>query len=153
MKRLNSRMTYFSKVGFPLIWYGFLSFFIVAAQFEAEGMFERTMFFVVPIFMAVIGYMVMKQSFLSLINEVYRQGDTLIFKNGSEQVRISVRDIINAHYYTMSQPPQCVLRLRYETKFGKELTFMPKIGGKIFSYNADVEQLVDDVDRQNMRSR
>ncbi|WP_338293078.1 hypothetical protein [Planctobacterium marinum] len=142
-------MTWFHKRLFPLVWFGFLVFFFVMAPFSTEDTTKRIIFMVAPFPMALFGYFLMKKLIFGLVDEVYRQQDQIICRNGDKEERFNLSDIQSALYYTHSQPAKCVLRLRRNSNFGREIEFIPKINGNIFSFNADVEQLVDDVDRLN----
>lgn len=148
MTRLNSKLTYLNKYLFPLVWFGFLLFFFIKAPQSAKTEVQYWVFTVAPFPMALFGYFLMRRFFFRLVNEVYRQGDTIICRNGGEEARIKLSDIQTAIYYTQTQPHKFVLRIKYETPFGREIEFVPKIGWRIFSFNADIERLLDDVLQQ-----
>jgi hypothetical protein len=126
MKKLSSRVTFFYKRVFPIIWFGFLGIFSVISMFaEIQGKGPDIMLFLVPLSMAVLGYYIMKKLVFDLIDEVYDEGRTLLFKNGGKEVRVNLVEIKNVSYTTAVNPPRVTISLRYETELGKELTFSP----------------------------
>ncbi len=144
--RLNSRTSYISKYLFPTVWFGFLLAFMVMAPQSTDEVGKQWVFTLAPIPMAVFGYYFMKQLIFGLVDEVYRDGHSIHCYSGSKQASFTLNDIQSAIYYTQTQPHKCVLRLRRETPWGREVEFVPKIGWRFFSYNADVETLIDEVD-------
>jgi hypothetical protein len=105
------------------------------------------MFFLVPIFLATLGYYIMKTLVFDLIDEVYDEGRTLLFKNGGKEVRVNLAEIKNVSYATAVNPPRVTISLRYETELGKELTFSPPASIIPFKKNKDIEELIDRIDK------
>ena len=147
MKKLTSRSTFFSKKVFPVIWFGFLTFFVITSQFAGGDKGAGPMFVVMPIFMAVFGYFIMKKLVFDLIDEVYDDGDSLLFKNSGKEVRVSLQDIKNVSYQTLMNPPKVTLSLRHETDLGNELSFSPPMSFIPFKKNKDIEELIDRIDQ------
>ena len=86
MKKLTSKATFFNKRIFPLIWFGFLGVFLCVGLFSiASGKGPVVPFLVVPIGMAIFGYFLMKKLIWDLIDEVYDDGTSLLFKNVDEK--------------------------------------------------------------------
>ena len=86
MKKLSSRSTFFHKRIFPFIWFGFLGFFVLTALFaDRKHSSADIMLFIVPVFMAAIGYFIMKKLVFDLIDEVYDEGSSLLFKNNGKR--------------------------------------------------------------------
>lgn len=148
MKKLSSRVTFFYKRVFPIIWFGFLGIFIVISMFaEIQGKGPEIMLFLVPLSMAVLGYYIMKKLVFDLIDEVYDEGQSLLFKNGGKEVRVNLVEIKNVSYTTAVNPPRVTVSLRYETELGKELTFSPLASIIPFKKNKDIEELIDRIDK------
>lgn len=153
MKRLSSKSIYFYKIIFPTIWFGFLAFFIFVGFLENQkrntsDIVALFMPIIVPLVMAVIGYFFMKKLVFDLINEVYDEGASLLFKNGQKEVRVNLRDIKNVSYSTMVNPPRVTLSIRHKTVFGDELSFSPPISFIPFKKNRDVLELIDRIDKE-----
>ena len=105
------------------------------------------MIFVVPVFMAVIGYFVMKNLVFDLIDEVYDEGSSLLFKNNGKTVRINLTDIKNVSYSVMVNPPRVTISVRHKTEFGDELSFSPPGSLIPFKKNKEITELIDRSDR------
>ena len=147
MKKLTSKATFFHKRVFPLIWFGFLGVFLCVGLFSnASGKGPGVMFLVVPIGMAIFGYFIMKKLVWNLIDEVYDESTSLLFRNGNQEVRVSLKDIKNVSYSTMTNPPRVTLSIRYKTALGDELTFSPPASWVPFKKNKDIERLIDRID-------
>lgn len=148
MKRFSSKTTFFYKVIFPVIWFGFLGIFVLVASFgnrKAAG--PDVMLFIVPVFMAAFGYFLMKKLLFDLINEVYDEGSSLLFKNGQKEVRVELREIKNVSYSPMVSPPRVTISLRSNTELGDELSFTPPISFIPFKKNPDIIELIDRIDQ------
>ena len=148
MKKLSSRSTFFHKRIFPFIWFGFLGFFVLTALFaDRKHSSADIMLFIVPVFMAAIGYFIMKKLVFDLIDEVYDEGSSLLFKNNGKTVRVNLTDIKNVSYSVVVNPPRVTLSLRCKTEFGDELSFSPPISFIPFKRNPDILELIDRIDR------
>jgi len=152
MKKLTSKATFFHNRVFPLIWFGFLGFFICIGLFtntSKDG--PAIMFLVVPIAMAAFGYFFMKKMVWDLIVEVYDEGTSLLFRNRNQEVRVNLKDIKNVSYSTLTNPPRVTLSIRYKTALGDELSFSPPAGWVSFKKNKDIESLIDRIDEARGR--
>jgi len=148
MKKLSSKSTFFLKRIFPLLWFGFIVFSIMIGFFApSQDKAETIMIFVGPAFMAVIGYFLMKNLIFDLIDEVYDEGSTLLFKNNGKTVRVNLTDIKNVSYSVVINPPRVTISLRHKTEFGDELTFSPPSSLIPFKKNKDIVELIDRIDR------
>jgi hypothetical protein len=105
------------------------------------------MLFIVPVFLAFVGYFIMKKMVWDLVDEVYDEGESLLFKNNGKQERISLREIKNVSYTTMANPPRVTISLRRRSVFGSEVSFSPQVSMIPFRKNPDIEDLIDRVDR------
>jgi hypothetical protein len=148
MKKLSSKSTFFYKRIFPAIWFGFLGIFILTVLFaDRNGSSEDIMIFVVPVIMAAIGYFIMKNLVFDLMDEVYDEGSSLLFKNNGKTVRVNLTDIKNVSYTVVINPPRVTLNLRCKTEFGDEISFSPPGSLIPFKKNKDIVELIDRIDR------
>jgi hypothetical protein len=148
VKKLSSKSTFFYKRIFPAIWFGFLVFFIVTGLFaDGKDITADVMIFIVPAFMAVIGYLLMKNLVFDLMDEVYDEGSSLLFKNKGKTVRVNLADIKNVSYAVVVSPPRVTLSLRCKTEFGDEISFSPPASLIPFKKNKDIVELIDRIDR------
>lgn len=145
MQRISSRTTFFSKRVFPVIWFGFLAVFIAIGLTQSRsGM--PVPFLVMPVLMAGIGFLIMKKFVLDLADEVFDDGDALIFRFGSEQQRIPLSEIMNISYSYIQNPPRVTLTLRTPCQFGKEVSFSPPARFLPFAKSPIVAELIERVD-------
>jgi hypothetical protein len=148
MKKLSSKSTYFFKRIFPVLWFGFISLFtglLLFANTEYNGLGLSFLF--VPVFLAIIGYFLMKKIVWDLVDEVYDEGESLLFKNNGKQERVGLREIKNISYTTMINPPRVTIALRRNTAFGSRISFTPQTRLIPFRVNPDIEELIDRVDK------
>ena len=147
MKRLTSRVTYYQKKIFPSFWFGLLGLFVcVALVTGAVNISLGLILILVPAFRAAIGYVIMKKLVFYLIDEVYDEGETLLFREKGKEVRVSLADIKNVSYSWRMSPPRVTLSICYMTELGDELTFSPTASFIPFRKNKDIEELIDRID-------
>ncbi len=148
MQRISSRSTFFSKRVLPVIWFGFLAIFFLAPLLakKSAGGPPVVVFFLVPAFMAVFGFFLMKKMVLDLADEVQDDGDALIVRFGSEQQRIPLSEIINLSYSYMQSPNRVTLTLRNPCQFGKEVSFSPPARFLPFAKSPIVADLINRID-------
>jgi hypothetical protein len=147
MKKLGSKLTFYYKKIFPLIWFGFLGVFLVVgltSKIPTNG--PGIMFILMPIFMATVGYIFMKKFIWVLMDEVYDEGGALLFRNKGQEVRVNLKDIKNVSYSVLTNPPRVTLSLRRQTDFGDELSFCPPASWIPFKKNKDIEELIERID-------
>jgi hypothetical protein len=154
VKKISSSLTVFNKKIFPVLWFGSLAFFVVAAIFTG-GVEKGLMFLVVPIVMAVFGHFLMKKLVWDLADEVYDCGDGLLVRNRGEEDVIALSNVMNVSASTSMNPPRVTLRLVTPSKFGSEVVFSPVIGFTLnpFARNQVAEDLIVRVDQARSRRR
>jgi hypothetical protein len=146
--QISSRMTFFYKRVFPIFWFGFLTLVIIgpAAIAWNNEQAPQPMLFVVPIFMMVFGYFIMKKMVFGLVDQVFDVGDALLVKNGAQQEQIPLADITNISYAQMMNPPQVTLSLRRPTSFGEKVTFCAPTRLMPFASSPVIDDLIKRVD-------
>ena len=97
MPLMSSRMTFFYKRIFPVIWFGFLAVFFLLALIQglAADSLAFLPFLVVPVVLAIVGYQFMKRMAFNLVDEVFDLGDALLVRSGGQEERIALADIKN----------------------------------------------------------
>lgn len=132
------------------MWFGIILLFISMALFaESKGINSHDIVpaIITAIFMAGIGYIIMKNLVFDLMDEAYDEGSSLLFKNNGKSVRINLTDIKNVSYTVVINPPRVTLSLRHKTEFGNEITFSPSASLIPFRKNKDIVELIDRIDR------
>lgn len=75
MTPISSKVTFFCKRVFPVIWFGLLLFIFMSLLFSASGggpSFDPQ-FLIVPVLMAISGYWIMKKWCLVLLTRCWMQ--------------------------------------------------------------------------------
>lgn len=130
MRKLSSKMTALHKKAFPLVWFGGLAAVIVitllAGALDKEG---GLVIVVMPFFMAIFGYFLFKNLLWDLVDEVYDGGSFLLVKNGGQEFRVPLTDIVNVNCTIAVNPPRITLRLKgksAQSALGTEVVFSPQ---------------------------
>jgi hypothetical protein len=153
-KRISSRNTRFYKRIFPVLWFGAVAAFLAVGVGTMRAAHPvPAEFFIAPVFMSVIGWFVMRRMVFDLADEVYDEGDALRVRNGGDEERIALADIVNVSYAGMTNPQRITLTLRNPGRFGREVTFSPPQSflGPLFRANPLVTELIDRVDAARRR--
>ena len=151
MTLISSRMTFVSKRVFPAVWFGFLALFVIAALAGSRGRDFQPVFLIIPLFMSVFGYFLMKKLVFDLVDEVWDDGTELVIKNRTVVERVPLSNIMNVSYMTLSNPPRVTLTLRNPGLLGKEITFSPPVRWIPFARSPIVDQLIERIDAARAR--
>jgi hypothetical protein len=147
MRCISSRATWWYKRIFPIVWFGFLIFFVIVNVFVIPGAaLSWVPAVLVAAVMAVVGYSAIKRFILDLVDEAWDDGDALIVKNGNDSDRIALSDISNVGYSPLMNPPRVTLSLRKPSRFGDKVSFCAPIRVLSFSAHPVVEDLIRRVD-------
>jgi hypothetical protein len=149
MIKISSSQTFIHKRVFPVAWFGFVTVFLVVgvAIMGFQKRFEPMMV-VVPIFMLVVGYFVMRLLVFDLVDEVWDDGDALVVRNRGVEETIPLKDIINVNYSGMTNPQRVTLTLREPGPFGAEITFSPPRSWFPFKQPQLVTDLIQRIDEE-----
>lgn len=148
MKRISSRSTFFYKRIFPLLWGGFVVFFVVTGLWGSGRAGAAVIpFLAAPVVMAIIGFALFRRLIFDLVDEVWDDGDVLIVRNAGTEERIALKNIINIGFSTMTNPERVTLTLREAGVVGKEITFSPPRRFLSFARSPIIGDLIERVDR------
>ncbi|MBN8742076.1 MAG: hypothetical protein BGP24_17925 [Lysobacterales bacterium 69-70] len=153
MKKISSDSTWFYKKVFPAMWFGLLAAFFVVSVTGNGLSTGGWKFLLMPCLMAIVGFFVMKNVVWDLVDEVHDCGDSLLVRNGSEEERIPLSNIINVNASTQTRPPRITLRLARPGRFGSQVAFSPpsKISFNPFALNPVAEDLIVRVDQARLK--
>ena len=153
MDIISSGQTFFLKKVVPLFWFGFLVLFFVIGMMG--NAWKDPMFFIGPIFMVVIGFVVMRMLIWNLADEVRDGGDYLLVRRGGKEERLPLSNVMNVGMSQFSNPRRLTLRLRKPGVLGDEVVFIPKSGFQLnpFARNKVAEDLIVRVDRLRNQAR
>jgi hypothetical protein len=143
MTKISSSCTTFHKRAFPALWFGFLAFFLAISLLTGAPKQDLS-FIVIPVVMAVFGFLIMKKLVWDLVDEVYDCGDALLIKNRGEETLVPLSNIMNVSVSTYVNPPRITLRLIKPVSFGEEIAFAPVTGFRLnpFAKNRVAEDLI-----------
>jgi hypothetical protein len=147
MRRISSKITFLYKRIFPVVWFGFLAVFAAAALIAGpDGQGQSLPFLIMPIFMAVLGYVVMRMFVFNLVDEVWDDGAALIVRDKGREDRVALSNIMNVSYSPFINPPRVTLMLRQPSNFGSEISFGAPASFLPFAKSPVIEDLIRRVD-------
>ena len=127
------------------MWFGFLAFFLVITIVKSE--FESILVSIGFLtFMGFMGFMLFKKMAWDLADEVYDNGDSLVFRKGRIEQIVCLKDIINIDYTHMGSPERVVLHTREKGEIGNELAFSLPMRFNFFKKDPYVRELIERVD-------
>ena len=146
MPLMSSKMTFFYKRVFPVIWFGFLAVFFLVALVKGSPAdpISNLPSLIIPVVMAIIGYQIMKK--MAFHDQVYDLGDALLVRNGGQEERIALADIKNVNFFPYMSPPQVTLSLRRASLFGDTIVFCAPARLMPLSPSPTIEKLIDRID-------
>lgn len=143
MKKISASGMFVTKRLLPALWFGALALFMVWAI--SQGVLETDPFFMVgPLLMVLVGYGYLKFRVRDLVDEVIDCGDSLLVRNGGDEVRVSLSDLMNVNFDTRGRMPRITLRVKHATRLGSEIAFTPKASFSLnpFYKNPIAENLI-----------
>ena len=150
MRRISSRTTFYYKRIFPIIWFGFLVFFMaipfIAPLIGGSTSGSPASFLFLPVFMMIGGYFFMKKFVFDLADEVLDAGDVLVIRNRHLEDRIALTDIMNVGYSPYANPRRVTLSLRAPSLFGDRVSFLPPVSFLPFSTSPIIDELIERID-------
>lgn len=154
MQRISSGSLAIGKVVFPAIWFGVLGIFLLIGLFgkDTRGNFSLAAV-VFPLFMAAVGYFIMKKTMWGLADEVLDAGDSLLVRRGHEQEQIPLANIINVGYEPMTNPHRVTLTLRSPGRFGNQISFYAQQKFLPFGQNPVITELIQRIDEARQAAR
>jgi hypothetical protein len=155
-QRISSRNTFFLKRVFPFIWFGCIAVTVVVALTALRHSTKPVplVIFIVPVFVLILVYVLLRRLVFDLADEVWDEGDALRVRFGTEEDRIPLQDIMNISYAGLTNPPRVTLTLRQARRFGRNVTFSPiqKLFGPLLrTSNPIVTDLIERVDAARRR--
>lgn len=157
MKRISSKRTRFYKQVFPVLWFAFIAIFVLAGLLPGRRtQVEVIPMLMVPVMMAVFGYLLFRRMLFDLVDEVWDDGDALVVSNAGVQERVPLSNIINIGYSLLTNPERVTLTLRDAGPLGKEFTFMPVRRPFSFRWlyrNPIIDELIGRVDQARRRAQ
>ncbi|TWT85321.1 hypothetical protein Pla123a_01280 [Posidoniimonas polymericola] len=138
----------FPTVGTALV--GVVMLIGVGAGIATRQTFVVAVFVGIPLFMAVFGVMVLKQTVLRLVDEVWDCGDTILIRNNGREHRFPLAAFSGIVCTKFRNPPQATLTLREpDDDLGGEIRFLPPGRPSPLSTPPAIEDLRSRIDATN----
>lgn len=157
MKRISSKYTFFYKRLFPVFWFAIVALVVVVPLVQPSARRPGPEIILMPAFMGIIGFVVMKRLIFGLVDEAWDDGDSLVFRNASQEVRVYLKDIKNVNYQLFVNPPRITVLPRQQTAFGDQISFYPSRRPRLLDVirgrNGQMMELIDRIDRARIDSR
>jgi hypothetical protein len=110
----------------PVIWLLFLMLPILTLRVASTGSAYPLWPSLVPALMIfIVGVALYRKLIFDLVDEVWFDGDQLLVKNRGEQGRTALADVVNINASTMTNPRRVTLMLRTDSRFGRDISFIP----------------------------
>jgi len=148
MKKINSKFTFLLKKIFPVFWLFILLTMLIVVLTQKQSIESIIIGSMMTFLMAFIGVLVYKCLLSNLIDEVFLDGDVLIFKNSGEQIRLNLTDIIDYKYQRHMNPHKVTLITRQPTKLGKQLMFLAPTTFVPFKKNEGIMKLLEQLNKE-----
>jgi hypothetical protein len=103
-----------------------------------------------PLALALFGYFI-HTMVIDGCDEVWDDGQSLVFKRRGTQARIDLRDIESVRYSKMRDPPLVTLSLRTPTIFGTKIFFWAPHRGMPFSRSSIIDELIERIEASRTR--
>lgn len=153
MRRLSSKATFWHKRVFPVLWFGFLFVWTVAAvasMWRGEG--PSPTILLLPLLMGFLGFFIMKSLVLDLVDSVWDAGTELVVRDKGLEDRIPFRNILNIGHSNFTNPSRIALSLREPSRFGTEVTFSPPLNFVFWKTHPLFHELIRRVDEARCKS-
>ena len=148
MKRINSKFTFLLKKIFPVFWVMILFSMFVVILIHNQKIETLFIGIFVTLFMLVIGLLVYKFLLSNLMDEVYLDGENLVFRNSGEQIKLFLTDIKDYKYQRHMNPHNVTINTKHHTKFGKKLVFLAPTTYVPFRKNEVIMQLLEKLNKE-----
>lgn len=143
MKRI-ARTPFFLKWVFPIIWFGILALGAFRILNRAQTDIALVL---IPVGIAVVGFVVMRRFIWSLADEVLDSGEFLLVRKGDLEQKIYLSDIVNIDYMRLTSPPRVTILCRTPGPLGTEVAFIAPITFNPFKKPRLIQDLIERVDR------
>lgn len=151
MRLVSSRLTFYYKRVFPIIWIG--GCIVVAALGVYGGLSNGgnisglLPFAVILPVILMFGLFFIRKFVSDLVDEVWDDGSALVVKDRGQEQRVELADIKNVNYTATMNPPRVVLSLRRPTLFGDQIAFCAPMRFMPLTASPVINDLIDRVDQ------
>lgn len=123
MQTISATGTAFYKYVFPAFWFGILGVFLVAALVSGAAA-KSLICLAAPLFLGILGYLLMRELVFDLADEVVDAGDHLIVRRSGQEIQVPIGDIVKVSTALRQNPPRVTLHLKGPSELGTDIHFM-----------------------------
>jgi hypothetical protein len=146
MRLLSSRATFFQKRVRPAVYFGGLLIFATALSLTLGGSVALLPLRIVPVVTIVVCYFMYKRLDVDLVDEVLDDDNALVIRNGHEEARIPLSEIIDVSYSRFVNPREVTLSLRAPSVFGNRIRFYMPVPSAPFATIPVIDELIERID-------
>lgn len=147
MRLLSSKSTWWYKRGMPVVFFGFVVLVSFIGAREAIAREQSLVpFFLAPLVMSGVLWLVFRRFIVELVDEVWDDGDSLVIKKKSIDETVLLKSVVNVNDLTSVNQPMVTLLLRDPCRFGREVSFVPQGGVKLGRRNPIATELIERID-------
>ncbi len=135
--------TFFYKKTLPGYCFGFLLIFTAISVTTGNPSY----FILIPIFLSVLLFFILRILVWDLVDEVFDCGDSLLFREKGVEQLVPLSEVVNIDVMAFSSPERVTVRTRTEGELGRtNLTFAAPMRLNVLSENSMVNDLIRRVD-------
>lgn len=99
-----------------------------------------------PLILAVIGYFMMKDGMIGLVDEVIDCGEYLLIKQEGNETQVYLSDIVQFEYAYATNPPMVSMTYQKYQKNGKTIRFSPALQGDLSRPDPEIQRLIQRIE-------
>jgi hypothetical protein len=145
MKLLSSKITIFYKYILPAIWLAVLVYIVYASISTVGVEVFKTIFTVIFLFVLMLGFFILKEFHMGLVDEVWDGGDFLLVKNKGKEGKIYLTNIKNIKYGAISNIDKVTLTLDEPGIFGEKISYNARMSVNPFKRDPLVKMLEEKI--------
>jgi hypothetical protein len=143
MRRISSRLTWWSKKFFPAFWFGLIGVVgTMMAVKAADGRVPGKVLLIL-LALAVFGYVMLRWLVFPLMDEVWIDGDDLVVRNHGQDDRFPITNIIDVEGSYVMRPEHVGIILQSPSRFGKGIRFAAPYRVFMFGTHPVAQELAD----------
>lgn len=147
MNQLSAKASSSYKRLFAIIFYSvaaLLYVWFVSAMFYDQEF--DLLILCTPLILAVIGYFMMKDAMIGLVDEVLDCGEYLLIKHEGKETEVKLSDIVQFDYAYATTPPMISMTYHKYQKNGKTIRFSPALQGDLSRPDPEIQRLIQRIE-------
>ena len=154
MKKISRDESFFWRKVDPKISFVFLGFIFLVqiGLFIVQGRTKENVYGLIIAASLITAELLYRKIFVfDIIDEVFEDGESLVFRQRGKTARVLFSEIEKIHYETLWRPQKVTVTVSRKTELGRVLRFYPPRVGWLYEYDQDVKALIDRIDEAKRR--